>query len=51
VKLAAAIHQPSIYDAVWVTGTLRTQMKNSRLGMAAYTLEGTKVEPYDFQSR
>jgi hypothetical protein len=51
VKLTAAIHLPSISDAVWVTGTLRAQLKNSRFGVAAYTLEGTKVEPYEFQTR
>jgi hypothetical protein len=51
VKLTEAISLPSIYEAVWVTGTLRTQLKNSRFGMAAYTLEGSKVEPYEFQAR
>jgi hypothetical protein len=47
----AWLQAPVIYDAVWVTGTLRTQLKNSRFGMAGYTLEGTKVEPYEFQPR
>ncbi|MEA3182314.1 MAG: uncharacterized protein QOI59_5837 [Gammaproteobacteria bacterium] len=51
VELAQAMRLPSVYDAVWVTGTLRTQMKNSRLGSAAYTLEATKVEKYDFEPR
>ncbi len=30
---------------------LRTRMKNSQLGTAAYTLEATKVEKYDFEPR
>jgi uncharacterized protein len=50
VKLNEAIRLPSVYEAVWITGTLRTQVKNSPLGTAAYTLEGTKVENYEFES-
>jgi hypothetical protein len=51
VELAVAMRLPSVYDAVWITGTLRTQIKNSQLGTAAYTLEATKVENYDFEPR
>jgi hypothetical protein len=51
VELAVAMRLPSVYDAVWITGTLRTQIKNSQLGTAAYTLEATKVEKYDFEPR
>jgi hypothetical protein len=51
VKLNQAIPLPSLYDAVWVIGTLRTQLKNARLGVAAYTLEATRVEPYEFEAR
>jgi uncharacterized protein len=51
VKLNQAIPLPSLYDAVWVIGTLRTQLKNARLGLAAYTLEATRVEPYEFEAR
>jgi hypothetical protein len=51
VELAVAMRLPSVYDAVWITGTLRTQVKNSQLGTAAYTLEATKVENYDFEPR
>jgi uncharacterized protein len=50
VKLNEPIRVPSLSDAVWVTGTLRTQLKNSGFGAAAYTLEATRVEPYDFQA-
>jgi hypothetical protein len=49
VELPAAMRLPSVYDAVWITGTLRTQIKNSQLGTAANTLEATKVENYDFE--
>ncbi|HWM70383.1 MAG TPA: DUF3299 domain-containing protein [Steroidobacteraceae bacterium] len=48
---AVAMRLPSVYDAVWITGTLRTQIKNSQLGTAAYTLDATKVEKYDFEPR
>lgn len=51
VELAVAMRLPSVYDAVWITGTLRTQIKSSQLGTAAYTLEATKVENYDFEPR
>jgi uncharacterized protein len=51
VELAEAMRLPSVYDAVWITGTLHTQVKNSQLGSAAYTLEATKVEKYDFEPR
>lgn len=46
VKLADPIKLPSLYDAVWVTGTLKTEVVSSRLASAAYTLEGKKIEPY-----
>lgn len=48
VKMATPIRVNSIYDAVWITGTLRTQTKNSRFGAAAYTLDGVKVEEYRY---
>ncbi len=50
VKLADPIKLPSLYEAVWVTGTLKTAVVRSRLGSAAYTLEGKKVEPYTYSS-
>jgi len=36
----------SIYDPFWITGTMRTQGKGSRLGLAAYTLQAQKLDPY-----
>jgi hypothetical protein len=35
-------------DAVWVTGTLRTALRKSDLGSAVYTLDGVKIEPYQY---
>ncbi|HUI61891.1 MAG TPA: DUF3299 domain-containing protein [Steroidobacteraceae bacterium] len=51
VEFAEPMRLPSVYDAVWIRGTLRTRMKNSQLASAAYTLETTKVEKYDFEPR
>ncbi|OIN14041.1 hypothetical protein BFR47_08650 [Oceanisphaera psychrotolerans] len=36
-----------LWDAVWVTGTLRTVGASHEMGDAAYSLEGTSVEPYN----
>lgn len=48
VRLAESAKMGSIYQAQWVTGTLRAETKNSRLGAAAYTLSATNVEPYKY---
>jgi uncharacterized protein len=48
VKMAAPVKAGSMYDAVWISGMLRTEAKTSRFGAAAYTLEGVKVEPYKY---
>ena len=48
VKLGTPVKVGSIYDAVWITGVLRAETKASRLGAAAYTLDGLKVEPYQY---
>ena len=46
VKLTAPVKVGSMYDAVWVSGTMHTEGKSSRLGASAYTLDAVKVEPY-----
>jgi hypothetical protein len=46
VKLARKIPMDSMYTPVWVSGTLKTQSKGTRLGASAYSLDGVKVEPY-----
>jgi hypothetical protein len=38
-------------DAVWVTGTLRTQRQESSMGVSGYRLEATSVEKYSASSR
>jgi hypothetical protein len=48
VKMATPVKTGSIYNAVWISGTLRAQTKTSRLGAAAYTLEGVTVEAYKY---
>ena len=48
VKLAAPVKVGSMYDAVWVSGTMLTVSKNSRFGAAAYSIEAVKVEPYQY---
>ncbi|MCB1740918.1 MAG: DUF3299 domain-containing protein [Gammaproteobacteria bacterium] len=47
VKLAQAYSMRSVFEAVWVTGTMRTQRFDNDLGDAAYTLEATEVKPYE----
>jgi uncharacterized protein len=41
----------SIDDAVWVIGTLHARSRRSELGAAAYTLDGEKLEPYQYTTR
>ena len=48
VKMRAGAGLRSIEDAQWVTGTLHVAVKSSVLGAATYTLEGEKMEPYQY---
>lgn len=48
VKMARPIKVASMYDAVWITGTLRAEKKMSRFGAAAYTLDGQSMEIYEY---
>jgi hypothetical protein len=38
----------SIYEAYWITGTMKMQNKSTRLGAAAYSLTAEKVEIYKY---
>lgn len=48
VKMTQGIKVRSVYDAIWITGKLRAETKLSRMGAAAYTLTGEKIEPYKY---
>ena len=48
VKMRAGAGLSSIEDAQWVTGILHVAIKTSALGAAAYTLDGEKMEQYQF---
>ncbi len=38
----------SIYEAYWITGTMKMENKSTRLGAAAYSLVADKVEIYKY---
>lgn len=44
-KEKAQLHE--MFEAVWVSGTLRGEHQGNAMGDASYTLEAVKVEPYD----
>ena len=48
VKLPQGIALESMYDAYWITGKMSLENKSTRLGAAAYTLAGEKVEVYKY---
>jgi uncharacterized protein len=49
VKLAGGGIRPGpSEDAVWVTGILHTQTNGNSLAKAAYTLDASRVEPYQY---
>ena len=48
VKLEQGAKMGSIYEAQWITGTLRAETRSSRLGAAAYTLYATGMEAYKY---
>ena len=47
VKAGEAYSLKEMFDAVWVTGTLRTQAFRNDIGYAGYTMEATDIEPYE----
>jgi uncharacterized protein len=48
VRMQAGVGLKSIEDAVWITGTIHAASKKSALGSAVYTLDGEKLEPYQY---
>lgn len=48
VTIQKGIALDSIYEAYWITGTMRMQNKSTRLGAAAYSLAADKVEIYKY---
>jgi hypothetical protein len=48
VTIQKGIALDSIYEAYWVTGTMRMQNKSTRLGAAAYSLAADQVEIYKY---
>ena len=47
VKFPDGVPIDNIYDAVWVTGTLATQVWEGDLATVGYTMQGIEVTPYD----
>ena len=50
VKMRSGAGLRSIEDALWVTGTLHIASKTTSLGAASYTLDGEKLEVYDYHN-
>lgn len=48
VRLEDGIALDSMYEAYWITGKMSVEGKKTRLGAAAYTLAGEKVEVYKY---
>jgi hypothetical protein len=48
VRMNKGIALDSIYEAYWITGRMKTTNKSTRLGAAAYQLDGSKVEIYKY---
>ncbi len=48
VKMDKGFRLKSMYDAVWITGLLATELKSVRMASAAYSLKGQKIEPYEY---
>jgi hypothetical protein len=48
VKMRDGAGLRSIEDAQWITGRIHARSKSSSLGAAAYTLDGEKMEAYEY---
>jgi hypothetical protein len=48
VRMKKGIALDSIYEAYWITGRMKISNKTTRLGAAAYQLDGTRVEVYKY---
>jgi len=47
VKSSDAYRLEGMFEAVWVTGTMKTRAHLNDLGDAGYTLEASAIEPYE----
>ncbi|MBT1065961.1 DUF3299 domain-containing protein [Bowmanella sp. Y26] len=47
VKFEKGTPVESLYDAVWITGTLSTKGWSGDIATVGYSLQGVKVEPYE----
>jgi uncharacterized protein len=50
VRMRAGAGLRSIEDAQWVTGRLHAAARATDLGVAAYTLDGERLEPYSVRN-
>lgn len=50
VRMRAGAGLRSIEDAQWVTGRLHAAARTTDLGVAAYTLDGERLEPYSVRN-
>ena len=48
VTTSKGIALDSIYEAYWITGTMKLSQKSTRLGAAAYSLAADQVEIYKY---
>jgi hypothetical protein len=48
VKMAQGVKPQSMNEAYWITGKMHTTGKGTSLGMAAYSMDGSKIEIYDY---
>lgn len=47
VRFEPGTHIENLYDAVWVTGTLKTEVVKNDMATSGYTMEAYQIEPYD----
>jgi len=48
VRLKEPFKLESMWEPVWVTGTMETKSFTSDLAAAGYTLQATKIEEYEY---
>ncbi len=46
VRFEPGTHVENLYDAVWVTGKLKTERKSHELATSGYRMEAFRIEPY-----
>ncbi len=47
VRFEPGTHVENLYDAIWVTGTLKTEVVKNDMATSGYTMEAYQIEPYD----